>query len=814
MIHRSPPPTVRRGKALAVPLLLAVITTGAGRDAGAEWVNLGTGGILGGQVEGMGPQDDPVSGAVRAIVPHPTDADVLWVAAVNGGIWRTSNATSAFPVWTPLGDGLPSLSMGALAVDAADPLGNTLVAGFGRFSSLGRTGGFRDGVVRSVDGGATWSTLGGGSLAGANVSGIAADGDTILVTVNTADVFSLDVTGVYRSDDGGATFAHLASVPGSGLPRGVSYGIATNPLDPDDVVTSIALGPADAGIWRSRDGGASWGKISDATVDAVFGGSTSNVKLSFGTAGQVYAGVVNAGRLDGLFRLGDGEAAWQSLDLPETHEPLGDVGLNPRGGKGPATGTPAEIAGGQGTLHFSLVADPVDAGIVYVGGDRQPGPGEAGIEEWPNSIGAANYSGRLFRVDSSAAAGQQASPLTHRGGTSGNTSTLSNSSPHADSRAMAFDASGRLVEGDDGGIYARTSPRVDGVGDWSSLNGSLVATEYHSVAWDRVGGVFVGGTQDVGTPELAVAGGAVLRTVTQGDGGEVAVLDLGDGTSLRYTSYYGLYGLQWRRVDAANDVLESVEVVAAGLPDEERQFYAPIAVDPSNGQLFVGGETNVYVSSDRGDSFTAIADSSDVPVSVIVAAGDAAGGLWVGRGDHLRYDPGFDGRLEFRATAADPLEVVAAYGGTQVVDVAVDASDHRRLVATDVASVRFTDDAGTTFTDITGDLFTRGGREVWSLELLRREGIDVVFAGLRSGGVWFTRSTSGLGRWFALGGLPGAPVRDLDYDETADILLAGTQGRGAWIFDDVSVVVVPEPGTLAAAIAALLPLLARLRRRA
>jgi MYXO-CTERM domain-containing protein len=37
-------------------------------------------------------------------------------------------------------------------------------------------------------------------------------------------------------------------------------------------------------------------------------------------------------------------------------------------------------------------------------------------------------------------------------------------------------------------------------------------------------------------------------------------------------------------------------------------------------------------------------------------------------------------------------------------------------------------------------------------------------------------------------------VRDLDYDSTADTLLVGTQGRGAWVLKDVSLLPVPEPG--------------------
>ena len=63
--------------------------------------------------------------------------------------------------------------------------------------------------------------------------------------------------------------------------------------------------------------------------------------------------------------------------------------------------------------------------------------------QFPNSIGANNFSGRLFRCDASLATGSQCTPLTHIG-------TASNSSPHADSREMTFDAAGNLIETDDG----------------------------------------------------------------------------------------------------------------------------------------------------------------------------------------------------------------------------------------------------------------------------------------------------------------------------------------------------------------------------
>src|SRR5262249_23920084 len=54
-------------------------------------VEQGPGPIVGGLVEGL----STVTGAVEAIATDPHNADVVFVGAVNGGVWKTTNATAA-----------------------------------------------------------------------------------------------------------------------------------------------------------------------------------------------------------------------------------------------------------------------------------------------------------------------------------------------------------------------------------------------------------------------------------------------------------------------------------------------------------------------------------------------------------------------------------------------------------------------------------------------------------------------------------------------------------------------------------------------
>src|SRR5262249_38190816 len=93
-------------------------------------------------------QDDLVGGAIQAIAvlppdPNappgaPPDSNTVFVGTVNGGVWKTEDATNPKPHWVPLTDSAPSLSISALAFSPLDR--NTLYAGTGDLSSLHLSG--------------------------------------------------------------------------------------------------------------------------------------------------------------------------------------------------------------------------------------------------------------------------------------------------------------------------------------------------------------------------------------------------------------------------------------------------------------------------------------------------------------------------------------------------------------------------------------------------------------------------------------------------------------------------------------------------
>lgn len=756
---------------LAVAGPVSIPAAQAGPTLPTTFTLQGPAGITGGQVEGLGAQNNPVAGAVKAVVPHPTDPNVMWVGSVNGGVWRTTNATSATPTWTPLTDTQSSLSVGALDLDPTFPTNLVLVAGFGRWSSLGRTGGALNGILRTTDGGATWSTLGTATLSGEDISGVAARGSTILVTSKGG------LGGVWRSTDTGATFTRLSGNGTSGLPGGSVFDIAGDPLTAGRLYVVVA--GAGGGVFRSDDTGATWTALGGGT----FGGASAtnittaldNAKLAAhndGTTASVYAAVDNGGQLVGLLRSVDAGANWTALDRPQTIEGGTPVGLQPQEDED------EEGPGGQGGIHLSMTADPTNPAVVYLGGDRQPqGAGADGVfgtndDSFPNSIGANNFSGRSFRCDATLAAGAQCTPLTHSG-------TAGNTAPHADSRDMAFDAAGNLIESDDGGVYRRSSP-ANASGDWSSVIGNLAVSESHSCDYDHVAHVSLCGDQDTGVPEQPSTGATTWREVSQADGGIVAVDDVA-APSTRYHSNQNLGGFTRRSCDAANNcssAAPSLNVAGTGQTlrqvDTNIQFYNPIAVnDVAAGRLIIATNT-VYESTDRGDNLTRLTGFTGSATRAIAYGGRTGG---VDNPDVLFV--GSSSGLFLRSAAGTTVTRLTTYPGGPPTGISLDPANWLSAWVVDNNTVWHTPDGGTTWTDITGDLATQGGQTFRSVAFIPGTTASLV-AVATSTGVFATQSQQ-LGKWGKMtGALPNAVVFGLRYDVTDDVLIVATLGRSAW----------------------------------
>jgi hypothetical protein len=137
---------------------------------------------------GDAPPNGNVAGAVGPVVADPLNANTLFVGTPWGGIWKTTNGGTT---WTPLTDKQATLSIASLAYDPTDPTRKTLIAGAGLTANgtvcspadpCGPTGsgGLRNGLLYTQDGGNTWTSLGAAALANQSVVGVAARGSVMV----------------------------------------------------------------------------------------------------------------------------------------------------------------------------------------------------------------------------------------------------------------------------------------------------------------------------------------------------------------------------------------------------------------------------------------------------------------------------------------------------------------------------------------------------------------------------------------------------------------------------------------------------------
>jgi len=749
--------------------LLALASAGIVRASGSVFVTMVSQGPAAIQKSGDTTGIAPFAGAVRAIVAHPTDPDIVWIGSVNGGIWKTTNATSSSPQWTAMTDHVRSLSIGAMEMDPTDSSHDVIVAGLGKAtafptdSSGQKVSGDLFGILRSTNGGTLWLETGSAGLSGQNIDAVAPRGSVILVASKGGS--GSDLGGVFRSTDTGLNFKRLSGDATSMLPSGKAYDLVGDPSDTSKLYAAIGGSDADIFFTDTKGSGA-WTAL--ALAGGGFGAkldTASNMKLAVGHdddtgKSTLYAAIqAQSGEEVRLFRYRSG--TWKELDPPGSQECKGFEGIkrNPQ------------------IEDLSIAVHPRDVDVVFLGGDgteNEAGPdGDCNTADSPPS-------GRLVRCNGSDPAGEQCASITgaHTGHFTG---------PHPDSRTLRFDANRDLLNGDDGGIYRRTSPRSHD-GDWASMNGHVSITETHSCALDHVTGRAICGAQDNGTAEQR-SGSTVWDNIGCCDGGNVAVAyNSSDSKSVRYFSSQNLGGFARDKCDASSCTTSSPDLKVSGSGgkslddtfDPDLPFATPIAANAADWQRLVIASTTVYESLDQGDTLD-IVDVSGGAAAFGLATGALAYGGFKDSDDHpnVLYAGSANG-LFLRRPSETKLSKTT-YPGVPLA-VAVDSSDWKSVWAVDTTTVRHSTDAGDTWEDVTGDIADAGAAILRSVAFVPGSTASIVAVGARDG-VYVSNSTHPKHWSKVASALPNVVAYQLSYDRGSDRLAVATMGRGLWTMD-------------------------------
>jgi outer membrane protein OmpA-like peptidoglycan-associated protein len=333
-----------------------------------------------------------------------------------GGIFRSEDGGLNFTKVSGV-NGNPDGEVSELVADPADP-SSFYAAVIGH------------GIVRSTDGGQTWTDavtqpagINDASRVDLSVSA-AVDGDTgnhplyaaivrntarltaNVDLVNTPNQIQVDSTGIFQVGD--QVWVANVDVTPSGNFNFANWEINPTP-NTAFTITAINTGTNTLTLSANLANAHAAGRLV-RVIDSASGAYKT--------------------RLSGVFRTDDLGTTWQNLAFPLTTDNLVQTGIHP---------------GGQGDLHLSLLADSTNPDVVYIGGDRQP-------TLTGNAAGftGSQFVGRLFAGTFNEGAGTTAWQQivgTNVGGTA----------PHADSRDMVF-SGGNILESDDGGLYRLVDP--------------------------------------------------------------------------------------------------------------------------------------------------------------------------------------------------------------------------------------------------------------------------------------------------------------------------------------------------------------------
>jgi photosystem II stability/assembly factor-like uncharacterized protein len=697
-------------------------------------------------------------GRILHVAAHPSDRFTFYIAPGTGGLWRTVNNGTTFE---PLLPGASNVPVGHFAIAPSDP--KILWVGTGDPAS-GRIPIRGFGVMRSTDGGRTWSAM--GLEKTRHIGRIAIhprDPDVVYVAAVGYHFSANPERGLYKTADGGRTWAKV-------LDLGDRIGVVDVLLRPDDPDTVFAAsydknripwnfddhGPGTA-IHKSVDGGATWRRLGGGLPTGLLG--RIGLAVFPKDPDIMYATIAN------------------DNERPLTPDEVKRAAASPRPAPAPRIGGEVYRSEDGGETWAKMNADREPVGGSKWLGQIYVDPNDDQVVYVPDvSLYRSLDGGRTWGAKG---------PENLAG------------SVHVDHHALWIDPedSRHLVLGHDGGLavsydFGRT---------WDAFD-HLPLAQYYAVGVDMEDPYNIyGGLQDNGSVRVPSNGpsGAVTRddwiSVGGGDG-MVNVVDPDDARWLYNASQNGAI----QRVDQRTGLARSIRPrPAAGQPPYRFNWTAPIVLSPHNSRIVYLGAQVLLRSLDRGETWREASPdlTTNDPVKLkgniefctltsISESPLEPGLIWAGTDD---------GKVQVTRNGGgswtDLTAGLAAAGAPAEYDVTrVFASAHRAGTAyvakagwhrDDYRPFVFrTEDFGATWTSVTADL-PEGTVYVVAED---RRNPRLLFAGTESG-VFVT--IDGGRSWRAFGaGLPAnALVHDLLVHPRENDLVVATHGRGLFVVD-------------------------------
>ena len=258
----------------------------------------------------VGPYRGGRSAAVAGI---PSQRDVYYFGATGGGVWKTADAGKT---WDAVSDGFFGGSIGAVAVSQWDP--NVIYVGGGEKTVRGNVS-HGDGVWKSTDAGKTWKHSGLADSRRIPRLRIHPRNPDLVYAAVLGHLFGPNPErGVFRSRNGGASWERILHVSD----EAGAVDLVMDPTNPRILYAamwrvlrtpwSLESGGEGSGLWKSTDGGDTWEEFSGNPGLPKGTLGISGIDVSASNPENVYA-IVEAEK-GGVFRSRDGGETWAKVN--------------------------------------------------------------------------------------------------------------------------------------------------------------------------------------------------------------------------------------------------------------------------------------------------------------------------------------------------------------------------------------------------------------------------------------------------------------------------------------------------------------------
>jgi photosystem II stability/assembly factor-like uncharacterized protein len=437
-------------------------------------------------------------GRINVVTFHPADTNTYIVGTAGGGAWRTTNAGFT---WTSLYDFLPVLGVSDIVYNPVNPNSIFLCTGDRDGSDT-----YSIGLLKSVDGGATWDSTG----LQFEVTDFVLVRNLAMNPLDTNSMMVATTQGVKKTLDGGTTWTNV--LPGDF--RQVIYNTAdTNIVYAAGEGTSVA-----SNIYRSTDGGQNWQVVTSL-------GTSRAIRMAVTSADPSIVKFVAAKSDYGL--LGIYNSTDSGASFAKIYGNANDCSLNILSGSNDLDNT---TCSGQSWYDLCMAISPTDPNTVVVGG----------VNTYYSSTGGASWT----------IATQWWSQLP-------GVKTV-----HADKHYLVYHPlqPNLLFECNDGGIYRTASPTST---IWEHLTNGMGITQFYRNAVADNASFVLGGAQDNGTKLLSTTS-TQASDQTGGDGMDCHI-DFDDPATYYTSSQYGSFS----RTTTGGSTFDNISDNVPGNPSGE-----------------------------------------------------------------------------------------------------------------------------------------------------------------------------------------------------------------------------------------------------